>query len=246
MRRVLRRWVGPCHAISQARAWKAVRSVTAAVVAPVRGWAGCQSREEPAARSAESSASSSCSSPRISDSPEPAVGTLPDSSSTAWLLNVTSPPSVAPARMPTSARTAGSWQWSTRCRTTGTARFRGTGHAHGALPRSDIEWVRRGDVGSRSVLLPGRPEGVPRPRLLRGAAEPVRGPGRAVRRGVRASRTSTATTCSTCSAPTRRSAATARARSQRISPPRAPGRLLRRRRGRRTPSTTGLIVELTR
>ena len=48
---------------------------------------------------------------------------------------------------------------------------------------------------------PGDAAGVHRPRVLRRAAQPVRRAGRALRRGLRASRTSTGTTCRTCSAP---------------------------------------------
>ena len=45
--------------------------------------------------------------------------------------------------------------------------------------------LRHGDDRRRPVLLPGRQEGLHRPRLLRGAARPVRRAGRPVRRGVR-------------------------------------------------------------
>ena len=47
--------------------------------------------------------------------------------------------------------------------------------------------VRAGLLGHRAVLLPGRPEGLPRPRLLRRAPEPLRRPGRRLRHRLRRS-----------------------------------------------------------
>ena len=44
----------------------------------------------------------------------------------------------------------------------------------GPLPRRDRYGLRHGPVGHGAVLLPGRPEGLHRPRLLRHAAKPTR------------------------------------------------------------------------
>ena len=53
------------------------------------------------------------------------------------------------------------------------------------LHRLDEHRLRQRDDRCRPVLLPGRQAGLHRPRLLRGAARPLRRQGRPVRRGVR-------------------------------------------------------------
>ena len=91
------------------------------------------------------------------------------------------------------------------------------------------------DVGP--VLLPERPDHLPRHHLLRGHARgSARRPGRRLRRAVRDRRTSTATTSRTCSAPWARSAPS-RARERRGAA-RAAGRLLRRHVGQGRAGTT--------
>ena len=53
------------------------------------------------------------------------------------------------------------------------------------LHRRRLDRLRRRDLVDRSVLLPGRQERLPRPRLLPGAPGPIRREGRAVRPGLR-------------------------------------------------------------
>ena len=86
------------------------------------------------------------------------------------------------------------------------------GGADALLQRPDEHGLRRGRRGGRAVLLPGRPGRLHRSELLRRAALALRRAGAARSPRPTSSRTSTGITCSTCSAPTRRSAATARAR----------------------------------
>ena len=133
---------------------------------------------------------------------------------------------------------------STASRTTGPTRSPGDYRAgqDRAVLRLGADRLRRGRRLGRPVLLPGRPARLPRPELLRRAAEPVRRQGRPVRPGVRDRATSTVTTCRTCSAPTQGQAATA-GPGERLRPAGAAGRLLRRASGPRTPYETGLLRE---
>ena len=88
-----------------------------------------------------------------------------------------------------------------------------------------------GQLGRRAVLLPGRPERLHRPRLLRRAAQPLRRAGRPVRRGVR----DRARVRAPRPAPARHRRARRRrprGRDVGLGPARAAGRLLRRRVGR--------------
>ena len=95
--------------------------------------------------------------------------------------------------------------------------------------------VRHGPDGERAVLLPGRREGLHRPRLLRRAAAALRRR-RATSRRRTSSPTSSGITSSTCSAssarPRRRRSARPTAANAALGAARAAGRLLRRRLGR--------------
>ena len=91
-----------------------------------------------------------------------------------------------PARTPTSATTAGSSAWSTASRRSGSKRCPTTSQATTVFFTGSTNTGCGGrHLGRRPVLLPGRPEDLHRPGLLRGPAHPLRRPGRAVRRGVR-------------------------------------------------------------
>ena len=94
----------------------------------------------------------------------------------------------------------------------------------------DRHRLRRRDLRRRPVLLPGRQEGLHRPRLLQRPPRSLRGGRR--RRSPRhtCSPTSTATTSRTCSETSTGLGGT-RARRRAVRPHRAPGRLLRRRLG---------------
>ena len=99
------------------------------------------------------------------------------------------------------------------------------------LLRPGLDRLRHGQLGRRPVLLPGRPERLHRPRLLRRPAQPLRGEGRPVRGGVR----DRARVRAPRPAPARHRRARRRrprGRDVRLGPARAAGRLLRRRVGR--------------
>ena len=117
-----------------------------------------------------------------------------------------------PARTPTRPRTALGWRSRTRSSdywaqtlpdqagTAVRARRRSRPSPAPSTPAA------AGQLGRRAVLLPARPDDLPRHHVLRRrAGGAARRPGRRLRRALRASPTSTATTSRTCSAPWARS-----------------------------------------
>ena len=117
-----------------------------------------------------------------------------------------------PARTPTRAPTAPGWRSRTRSydywaealpEQTGTQFQPDAGRD---LHRRRRHRLRQRDLRGRPVLLPDRPDHLPRHHVLRGRAPgAARRPGRRLRRALRARPTSTATTSRTCSAPWARS-----------------------------------------
>ena len=107
--------------------------------------------------------------------------------------------------------------------------------------------LRHGGLGDRAVLLPGRPEGLSRPLVLRRAGAALRR-ARRLRRRPTSSRTRSAITCRPCSA-SRSKVSRARSAGERggrqpaVGDDGAAGRLLRRRLGAAHPRDARAILE---